>query len=338
MKVLIWGAGAIGGTIGAFLVRAGHDVVLVDRVEDHIDTVNRDGLTITGPLAEFTVRPRAFTPDTITGRYDTILLCVKAQHTEIATRELEPHLSDDGCVVSVQNGLNEPTIARLVGAERTVGAFVNFGADYLEPGKILYGGRGAVVIGEIDGQITPRIKALHRLMLDFDDAAILTTNIFGYLWGKLAYGAQLFATALTNESIADVLAMPAYHDLFIDLAREILGIAQQHGVEPEGFNGFNPHAFVPGVERSVSEASLAEMVAFNRKSAKTHSGIWRDLAVRKRPTEVSILLPIVDEAHRQGLAAPLTTRLIDLVQRIERGELEQDLSTLDQLKAVADEY
>ncbi|MCB0050398.1 MAG: hypothetical protein KDE24_12755, partial [Caldilinea sp.] len=101
----------------------------------------------------------AFTPETMTGHFDHILLCVKAQDTADAARALAPHLAEGGYVVSLQNGLNELVIAGVVGRERTVGAFVNFGADYLEPGLVLYGGRGAVVLGELDGRRTERIAA-----------------------------------------------------------------------------------------------------------------------------------------------------------------------------------
>ena len=208
-------------------------------------------------------------------------------------------------MLSAQNGLNELTIGRIVGAARTVGAFVNFGADYLEPGVIHYGGRGAVVVGEIDGQITPRVETLHRVLLDFDDRAVVTTNIWGYLWGKEAYAAMLFATALTNESIADCLALPAYRDLFIALAQEVLAVSAAQGVTPEGFNGFEPAAYLPGADPAAANRSLDEMVAFNRRSAKTHSGIWRDLAVRKRRTEVDAQIGIVAELGAQaGVPTP----------------------------------
>src|SRR5205823_13433286 len=125
----------------------------------------------------------------------------------------------------------------------TMGCFVNFGADYIEPGVIQYAGRGAVVLGEIDGRVTPRIGELHRAFRDFDDAAIVTTNIWGYLWGKLAYGAQLFATALTNDSIAARLAAPAYRGLYVELAREVMRVARARGITPEGIYWFDPSAF-----------------------------------------------------------------------------------------------
>lgn len=335
MQFLIWGAGAIGGTIGAYLARAGHEVVFVDRDAAHVAAVNHSGLAITGPIAEFTAHAQAFTPETIGGQYGAILLCVKAQDTASAMRSLAPHLAPGGYVVSVQNGLNELQIADSVGEEQTVGAFVNFGADYLEPGRILYGGRGAVVLGELSGATTPRITALHEALLAFEPNAIITDNIWGYLWAKLAYGAQLFATALTNESIADCLADPTYHDVYTGLAQEVLRVAAVKGIHPLPFNGFDPLAFLPDTPRAVSLQSLAEMVAFNRKSAKSHSGIWRDLAVRKRRTEVDALLgPVVHFGEELGVPTPLTACVIDQIHGIEDGRLPQQTANLDELKAL----
>lgn len=333
MKILVWGAGAVGGTIGAYLVRAGHDVTFVDRAADHVAAMNAAGLSITGPVDTFTVQARAFLPETISGLFDAILLCVKAQDTQQAAVQLQPHLAPDGYVVSVQNGLNELTISDIIGRERTVGAFVNFGADYLEPGVIQRGNRAAVVLGELDGAITDRITTLHRIFLDFDDRAIITQNIWGYLWSKLAYGALLFATALSNESIADALALPQCRDLYIRLAQEVLRVAQARGIAPESFNGFDPHAFMPGVESAISARSLDDMVTFNRGSAKTHSGIWRDLAVRKRRTEVDQQLgPVVSLGAEVGIDTPLAARLIELIHAVEDGKRTQSIETLEQLE------
>jgi 2-dehydropantoate 2-reductase len=335
MRFLVWGAGAIGGTMGAWLARAGHDITMVDNVDEHVAAINRDGIRIIGPVAEFTQRVAAFTPATVSGTWDTIMLATKAHHTEAATRALLPHLGPAGCVISAQNGLNELAIAGIVGADRTVGAFVNFGADYMEPGVILHGSRAAVVVGEIDGRITPRVTGIRDAWRDFDERAIVTPNIWGYLWGKEAYGAMLFATALTNESIADALAMPRYRQLYIALAREILAVAKARGVRPEAFDGFDPAAYLPTAAPGAAARSLDDLVAHNRRSAKTHSGIWRDLAVRKRPTEVDPQLGIVATLGKEsGVATPLTDRVVELIHEIERGTRPQSLATLDRLAAV----
>jgi 2-dehydropantoate 2-reductase len=332
MRSLIWGAGAIGGTLGAYLARAGADITMVDAVVEHVGAITCDGLRVTGPIDTFTVRVPAFTPQTLDGTWDAIILATKAHHTASAVRALLPHLTAGGYVVSAQNGLNELAIADVVGAGRTVGAFVNFGADYLEPGVIHYGGHGAVVVGEIDGRITPRITALRDAWRHFDPRAIVTPNIWGYLWGKEAYGAMLFATALTNESIADALAMSAYRPLYVALAREILAVAAARTVGPEAFDGFDPAAYLPSAPAGAAERSLDALVAHNRRSAKSHSGIWRDLAVRKRPTEVDAQLGIVVTlAAEAGVPTPLTARLVSLIHEIERGTRPQSLDALDAL-------
>ncbi len=335
MRILVWGAGAIGGTVGAYLARAGHEIVFVDRAVDHVGAINRSGLSITGPIDQFTVAAKAFTPDAVMGQFEHVLLCVKAQDTADAARTLLPHLKDDGYVISLQNGLNELVIADVVGRERTIGAFVNFGADYLEPGLVIYAGRGAFVLGELNGRHTERIAALHEAMLAFEPNAIVTDNIWGYLWGKLAYGAQLFATAVTNDSIADCLADPAYHAVYIAVAQEVMRVAVANHVTPQGFNGFDPLAFMPDTPRVDSLRSLDEMVVFNRKSAKTHSGIWRDLAVRKRRTEVDAQLgPIVAIGAQLGVPTPLTARLVELIHDIEEGRRTLQTANLDELVAL----
>ncbi|MEM7737093.1 MAG: 2-dehydropantoate 2-reductase [Deinococcota bacterium] len=336
MNILIWGAGAIGGTVGAYLQRAGHDITFVDVVSDHVDAINSQGLIIEGPIDTFTIQGKAFTPETLTTTgqtFETIFLCVKAHHTENACKMLEPFLTSNSCVVSLQNGLNETIIAGVLGEARTVGCFVNFGADYLEAGRIHYGGRGAVVVGELDGQTSQRVQDIHGALLEFDDAAIITDNIWGYLWSKLGYGAMLFATALTNESIADCLANPKYQQLFTELPQEVMRVALARGIQPEAFNGFDPHAFMPGAPEAQSKTSLAGMVAFNRRSAKTHTGVWRDLAVRKRKTEIDVqLVPILPLAAEVGVAVPYLEQLVTLIHEVEDGVVGQDLTLLDVLE------
>jgi 2-dehydropantoate 2-reductase len=332
--VLVWGAGAIGGTIGAALGRAGHAVRLVDRAEEHVAAINRAGLTITGPLHSYTVQAPATTPERVEGTFETVLLAVKAQDTEAATRALAPHLAPDGVVISAQNGRNERVIADIVGLERTIGCFVNFGADYHEPGVVMYGGRGAVVVGELDGRRSVRIERLHELLRAFEPDAVLTANIWGYLWSKLIYGALLFATALTDEAIADVLAAPRYRGALAALGREVAAVAAAEKIRLEPFNGFDPAAFA-GSDDAALERSFEDMVAFNRRSAKSHSGIWRDIAVRKRRTEVDQqIAPIVAIGRSHGIATPLTTRLVELIRDLEQGRAQQGWLMLDALAEV----
>jgi len=328
--IVVWGAGAIGGTLGAYWARAGLPVLLVDIAREHVEACRSSGLRVEGPVEKFTQVVPAATPDELKGVFRRVVLAVKAPATEAATLALAPHLAQDGYVLSAQNGLNEIAIAKIVGPERTMGCFVNFGADWHGPGRILYGNRGAVVVGEIDGKTRDRTREMHALLKVFEPEAVLTGNIWGYLWGKLAYGAMLFATALTNDSMADNFADPARFPAFDRLGREVMRVAAARGVTPIGFNGFDPAAFAADAGEAGSRASIAALAAFNRHTAKTHSGIWRDLAVRKRKTEIRQQIGVIDRLGREvGVDTPAIRTLVNLIEDVENGRRPMSLETLN---------
>lgn len=308
MRITIVGAGAIGGLIGAWMTREGHEVTLVDRDHDHVAAIRAQGLAIEGPVASFTVHPTALTPDEAPEGAEVVAIAVKRHHTEDAARLASRIVAPDGVVLTIQNGLTYPSVARHVGKERVVSAFINIGSDVMAPGVIRQGNIAAFYVGEPYGTtITERVAKL-AAALPFAEA---TDSILGYLWGKEAYGAMLWAGAVSDLSIADSLSDPRYHDLMLAVAREVLA---QSPVPPLGFDGFEPHDL---------EGSLERLAAFNRASAKSHSGIYRDLMVRHRPTEVEGLLT--------DLAGPLTTHIARLIQAIERGERTCEVANLDLL-------
>ena len=330
--LLIWGAGAIGGVLGAYWARAGLPVLMVDIVPEHVLACRTTGLVISGPVEQFRQVVPCVTPQELQGRFKNIVLAVKAQATDAAAQMLLPHLAADGCVLSAQNGLNELAIARVVGPERTMGCFVNFGADWLGAGEILFGNRGAVVVGEIDGSVRDRTRQMHQDLSVFEPDAVLTDNIWGYLWGKLAYGAMLFATALTTDSMTVNFSDPRRFVVFDQLAREVMAVASARGVVPVGFNGFDPACFAPGSSDAAARASVAALAEFNRHTAKTHTGIYRDLAVRKRKTEVDPQIGVIAELGREaGVPTPGIRCLVGLIHDIEDGRRPMAFETFEHL-------
>lgn len=330
--ILVWGGGAIGGTLAAHWARAGHSVILVDIVKEHVEASRSRGIRIFGPVDEFTVKVPAVVPGELRGKFSRVVLAVKAQATADAIKALEPHVASDGFVLSAQNGLNELTIAERVGDGRTMGCFVNFGADWHGPGEILYGNRGAVVVGEIDGTIRDRTRDMHALLAQFEPDAVLTDNIWGYLWGKLAYGAMLFATALTPDSMAENFADPRRRIVFDTLGREVMAVAAARGVRPVGFGEFDPEAFLPGGSDTAKQHSFKWLADYNAQSAKTHSGIHRDLAVRKRRTEVDPQVGIIITLGREaGIDTPALAKLVELIHDVEEGRRRMALETFNAL-------
>jgi 2-dehydropantoate 2-reductase len=310
VQLTIIGAGAIGGTIGAHMIRDGHDVLLCDADPGHVEAINERGLSICGPVENFTVRATAVLPDDLPAVLPRAAVATKSHHTAAAAELLRGRLATDGYVVSFQNGLTTGTLSAVVGPERVLASFVNFGADWLEPGLIMQGNVGTFRVGEPGGGIiSERVRELAAAL----PYAEPTGNIMGYLWGKEAYGAMLYAGAVSDLSIADSLEDLRWRPLMLAIAREVLA---QAPVRPEAFDGFDPGDL---------EGSLARLVTFNRGSAKSHSGIYRDLMVRKRKTEVDDLL--------RDLQGPLTTFTGRLIQAIERGERTCEVANLELLAA-----
>jgi 2-dehydropantoate 2-reductase len=317
-------------------------VLFVDRDHAHVDAINRTGLTIEG-RETFTVRAQAVTPEQFPalvpgGVPEAVLLCVKAMHTAAAIDALSPVLGRASFVVSFQNGLNEKVIAAAIGAQRTVGAFVNFGADYLEPGRVLYGGTGALYLGELDGSLSPRVQRVEEIFRTcFLPHTQVTTNIWGYLWGKLGYASLLFATALVDASIADVLDHLPSRPALANLAAEVVRVAEAEGVRCEGFDGYDPHVFAFHRPRDWTGigASLDRLVTFNRASLKQKTGIWRDLVVRKRKTEVDQHVgAVVDTARSHDIAVPLNRRLVEIIHDLEEGRRQMRWDNLTELTAL----
>jgi 2-dehydropantoate 2-reductase len=308
--IVIIGGGAIGGTIGAHMVRAGHDVVLCDADEAHVAAIREHGLRIEGPVDEFTVQIPAITPAELPVRIDRAIVAVKSLHTRAAAELLRDRLAPDGYVLTVQNGLTADTLVEAVGRGRVISSFVNFGADLMGPGVILQGNVATFRVGELDGGvITARVQELAEAL----PYAEPTDNVLGYLWGKEAYGAMLWAGAVSDLPIAEHLVHPRYRPVMIAIAREVL---DQAPVKVECFDGFDPDDL---------EGSLDRLAEFNRRSAKKHSGIYRDLMVRRRKTEIDEML--------RDVSGPIFDKVAEIIHDIEQGRRTCEVANLDELAA-----
>ncbi len=304
---MVLGCGAIGGTVAAGLARDGHDVLVSDADPAVVSAVNSAGLRICGPVEEFTAYPRAVVPDALPAALDyPVLLAVKAHQAAGAAGVLAGRLRGDGFVVLLQNGLPWAAVTA-VGQDRAVGAVVNFGADVLEPGVVLRGNRASFLVGELDGRPSGRVQSVVAALAD----AVATSEILGYIWAKEAYGATLAATAVSDLAIHAVFADPAYRRLLTAVAGEVLA---QAPVRALSLDGFDPADL---------DGSLDRMAEFNLRSAKTHSGIYRDLAIRHRPTEVEAILG--------SLPGFLLRRINEMIKAIEQGERSCSRANLDLL-------
>lgn len=342
MRVTIIGAGAIGGTAGAFLHRAGHDVTLVDRDAAHVAAINRNGLYIDG-VEELTERVPAIETSELpalvarSGPLGMVILAVKAMDTDTAAELVRPYMADDGFIVSYQNGLNEERLARIVEPRRIIGAFIHFGADLWEPGHIRLSNRVKTYISELDGRDTPRIHEVAGVLSAITPVEI-TDNLEGYLWGKLCYAALGFAVSIVDAPVDEVIVDPDARVAIRAVVAEVLDVAKAQGIRLENIHGFEPRLFDrDDPDRVARTDALFDRWAEDGKHAvKRHMGIHRDIKVRKRRTEVDFHVgPVVERGRGLGVPTPLLELLVEQVHQVESGQRPQDWSTIHELAAAA---
>lgn len=343
MRFVIIGGGAIGGSFGAGLIRAGHDVLIIEADAAHVAAMREGGLHLEGREV-FSVRPQAVTPDEVdqalAGRgADVIVLAVKSQHTVSALQPVLPYLAENGVVLSMQNGLNPYDVAAMVGTERTMAAAINqMATDYLEPGRIMFGGPGTIHVGELDGSMSARLETLTAILRDtYVENTHATANMPGYLWGKVALGAILIASAITDDLVADTLSDPRNMRMLANLTAEVIAVGEAQGVEFLAFDGFEPAAMRFAQPRAWAgiRRSFDAVAANYRASHKPRTGIWRDLKIRRRKTEADgQLQALFAIAVRTGTALPLATALLDIIHELEDGKREMSADNLQILREV----
>jgi 2-dehydropantoate 2-reductase len=292
--------------------------------------MNERGLRITGLRGDRTFPVRAVLGSELRGPLGVTFLCVKGHFTESAMRQIAPLLAPDGFVLSLQNGLNEEIIAREVGRERTVGAFIHFGADYIEPGLIQLSNEQTIHLGELDGRLTPRLEALQGTLAHVMPTTT-TDNIWGFLWGKLVYGAMAFVTACVDAPVPEIIDHPLGLLLCRTASEEAYLVAKTQAERLESIGEFNPNAFAPG-QIEAAEATLRDMADGMRGSIKQHMGIWRDLKVKRRKTEVDMQTAvIVAKGREQGIPTPVNAAVLEIIHGIEDGTRGMEWSNLEEM-------
>jgi len=332
MKFTIVGAGAIGGITGAHLVRAGHEVTFVETAEEHLSAIRERGLTLEG-LSDFTVRPVAVVhPEELRTPLGTVLCAVKTLHTKAALAPVAPLLARDEVVVSMQNGLAYRDVVDAVGTERTLVACFNFGGHYESPGRVVHGTRGGFHVGEVRGGVTARVRALAETLSAVQDCQA-SDDVLGCLWSKIAMASVFFATALVDADVPEILGRERYQTLMADLVGETVAAADAMGVRLVELHGFDPESLRRERRTPAATRRALDSIAGSFNPLQQRTGIWIDLAVRKRKTEAEPQLGrLIGEAGRRGVTMPLNRAVFELITEMEQGLRSFGWENLDEVE------
>ena len=151
-----------------------------------------------------------------------------------------------------------------------------------------------------------------------------TVNIWGFLWGKLVFGATGFVVFCVDAPVAEVIDAPLRRSLCRAASAEAYLVARTHVDRVEPIGGFEPEKFVPGEGWEVrANETLMTLADAWRNSIKQHMGIWRDLRVKRRKTEVDMQVgQIVATGREYGVPTPVNAAVMEIVHEIEGGERE----------------
>lgn len=350
MRYAIVGAGGIGGLAGCWMARGGRDVTFVERWEEHVDAINREGMKIDGSRGDHHVAVRAITPDRLheLAPLETVVVAVKSHDTRAALEQLLPYANDDTAFVSLQAGENLHLFEEIVGPSRTIGADPNYGAALVAPGHLEAGFPNYIWLGELDGRVTERIKRIQRDLLEWTPTYI-TDNIEGTVWTKFVYGSQIVLTAISDKRSGEALEAPLSRLVAGELVREAISVADALGIRLVGFDFFDPEPYRLATPEDPSSLHFWIRHAWPRHEVfrehsfhgfvKTGSGMRWDLTYRKRKTETGAMMEaLIRAADRASIEVPYNRMLLTMIREIEEGRRQLSAENfLDLAQQIKDE-
>jgi 2-dehydropantoate 2-reductase len=329
-KILFVGAGAIGSYLGAFLARAGHAVTLVDAWAEQVDTINRQGIAVTGPHEPFTARPRAVhlhEAQRLGRDFEVAFVAMKVYDTEWATQLALRHLAPDGVVVASQNCWPDPRVAAVAGAGRALGLVMSkIGVACWRPGEVERGmekgsGKGHDVfrVGEHDGRLTARARALAE-MLSVVDGAQVTDNLWGERWSKLCANAMGNPVqGMSGLGSVEIAGSEVGRAITIHLAAESARVGLALGYRIPKFNGETAERWADAGRRETYRA-LDEMLTPRSASTRNWKASMAQDVVKGRPTEIDYMNGhVVSQGRATGVPTPVSAAVVDLMHEVEQG-------------------
>ena len=321
MRVAIYGAGAMGTILGAYIAASGKQIDLITRNKAHVEAMKQHGARVLGH-ADFTVHVNAYTPDEMSGVYDIIFLMTKQRDNPKILATLRDFLATDGVICTMQNGRPEPSVINAVGQKRCLGCAVSWGAKSV--------GFGEVELSSNKEKMTFALGSMHgynkwidtvKEYLECAGKVTVEENFFGARWAKLVLNSAFSPlSALTGMKFGDVAKGKYTKRLALALMNEAFSVAEQCGVEIAPIQGHDIVATFKCQGGIKSKIALRLLPIAMRNHKDLVSGMYADLKAGKK-CEVEFVNGIIQKlGSKFGVETPVNNAVIGYISEIENGK------------------
>ena len=344
-RIAVFGVGAAGSYIGAFLTREGYDMTLIDMWGEHVNVMNEKGLSVTGSQGDFTVPVNAVhlaEAESLKEPFDIIFLAVKSYDTEWASHFIKRLLSPTGVVVNSQNCMNDQLTASIVGYQRQIGCIMSSITVALwEPGVVNRGGqpgrdRGHDVfrVGETHGRVTKRAEEIAE-MLSCIDGSRATSNLWGERWSKLTTNSTGNPVgAMTGTGSRTFAENPRTRLIQIQIGKESAQVGLAHNFDIEPISGISASTWARADEGDAFEELDGKFMP-NPNAADWKSSMAQD-TTKGRRTEIEFMNGyIVQRGRELGIPTPVNAAIVEVVKEVDAGTIKPDPSNVERVLKMA---
>jgi 2-dehydropantoate 2-reductase len=339
-KILVMGAGGIGGITAAYLTAAGHDVTAISTNAAIRDAVSAKGFTVIVDGKPQHIPGRiAAAP---AGIYDMVILATQPPSVEEAATTALPFLAADGRMLVLQNGLCEERVAAIVGAERVVGAIVAWGASMPQPGQYEQTAKGGFSLGRLDGAIDQPLREIASVLTTSGPSGNpwpvkITTNLRGARWSKLALNAAISSLGtIAGARLGTVVRTQRYRRLALEIMTEVVEVAHASGVKLEKVAGTMDLDWVALTDAEKHQRGSAALVAkhalllaVGMKYRRMRSSMLAAIERGRVPAIDFLNGEVAQHGRQRGVATPVNDAIVAAVWAIAKGEKSSSFATLD---------
>ena len=330
MKAAIYGAGSLGTILGAYITKNGGQVDLINRNRPHIEALKQNGATVTG-YVNFNQKVNALYIEEMKDKYDCIFLMTKQQDNENTVKFLKDYLADDGVIVTMQNGLPEMLIGSIVGEDRVLGCTVAWGATMLGPGVCELTSEPdtlTVSLGSLTAPSHPRIPEV-KAMLELMGPVTVDDNFVGTRWSKLLINAAFSGmSTVLGCTFGQACSGLPQRKVVQKLMKECMDVCDKGGIKIEPVQGkditklFNFHG-------PVKKAFSLFLIPFAMKKHKSlKASMLQDIEKGKLTEVDSINGSVCAYGRKIGFPTPANDKVVELIHKIEKGELKPSMDNL----------